>query len=251
MAQMESMADILERIAKAVREDSPTPTDTEIELECEFCQGSGIIGGAPYRSCPNCDRGMHSLLGAVGLAGFTRLYAFTSFDPEKQPATKDRQMQHIALANAKQSALHGKKSLILSGPVGVGKTHLATAAAIEGYRALGSAYYVTAAKFNRKMLDFSEERWVRDTYVEDLGKVKLLCFDDLGAGAGEKQSDYIQGQWEVLIDMRYERDLPTIVTTNFTRDEFRARVGVRTFDRLMDGGEFCYMPGVSMRQQSK
>lgn len=255
MAPLESLGSILSRIGKGVTERSQTQPDTTIDDErytsCEFCEGSGLLMSLPIKACPNCDVGMRSLLGAVGIAGHRRLTTLDQFDPSRQPDTESRKQMGIALAHVKNLATSGEGSVILSGPVGVGKTHLAVAAAIEGYRQLGGACYVTSAEFTRRMLDFSEERWVRDNYVSQIAKIRLLCFDDLGSGGGDKQIEYIRGQWEVLIDERYAADLPTLVTTNFNREEFRTNVGVRTFDRLMDGGEFCYMPGISIRQQGK
>jgi len=128
--------------------------------------------------------------------------------------------------------------LILSGPVGTGKTFLAACTA---------NYYLDRLKWvtfgnvldllGRLKRSFSdaaqEEEW---KIMDELAKVPLLVVDDLGK---EKVSEWVEQVLYQVIDGRYRDNRPLIVTTNFDAVALAGRypeVGEYLMSRL---GGFC------------
>lgn len=72
-------------------------------------------------------------------------------------------------------------------------------------------------------------------------RVPVLVLDDLGA---ERETEWAVEALSLLVAERYERELPTIVTSNYTPDELAERLngrdsvdGQRLLSRLCDGAE--------------
>ena len=70
-----------------------------------------------------------------------------------------------------------------------------------------------------------------------LGYAKLVIFDDLGA---ERGTDYALEKVYNIVDSRYRKSLPMILTTNLTIEEMKSEVDMRyrrIYDRVF---ETCY-----------
>lgn len=159
---------------------------------------------------------------------------FETFNMERNPkmaAAYDR-CRDVAEGRAWEALLYGS--------LGTGKTHLA-AAAINLRRKAGDP-----TRF-WKLSDFFQ--WLRETCFGGDDKEEnrialdaalkpylegdfLLVFDDLGT---EKQTDWVRAGLYRIMDSRYERKLPTIITTN---DDLE-RIDGRIFSRFRDGLVVC------------
>lgn len=123
--------------------------------------------------------------------------------------------------------------LLLLGPVGTGKSHTAFGAlrrvALEcAKRCRRITYALTShPEFNAAMRPQPDDRHLRT--LEDFQTVDLLVFDDLGAG---KSSDWTEDTLYRLVDTRWARQLPTIVTTNLDANALRDGVDERVVSRL-------------------
>ena len=140
---------------------------------------------------------------------------------------------------------HGQ-NLLLSGPVGTGKTGLAIAALralhLDGqrvmYRTVPDA--LDAMRPNKTQVD-------PELKARELTRVGVLMLDDLGA---EKASEWVTEQLYLIINGRYERELPTIVTTNRTLPELRAMIGERNVSRLTEDAAMVPVGGRDLRRAS-
>ena len=86
--------------------------------------------------------------------------------------------------------------------------------------------------------------------LRSLQTVDLLLLDDLGA---EKQTDWAAERLYLVINGRYERELPTIVTSNLTIDQMTAmhpEMGARIVSRLLESYELIPLLGDDLRRMT-
>jgi len=120
--------------------------------------------------------------------------------------------------------------LVFSGGYGSGKTHLAAAIANTVKSDLYFAVVPDMLDYLRAAIDparLGEDNSYGERF-ELIKNVGLLVLDDLGT---ENQSVWVKQAMFQLINHRYTRRLPTVITTNdFTRSE------PRVIDRICDRG---------------
>ena len=124
--------------------------------------------------------------------------------------------------------------LVLAGPRGTGKTHLGLMIAEERVAAKAGVLYSKVPRLLMNLrtslsaqppnLGYQEmfDRWVN---------IPCAVLDDLGQ---EKDSDWVQESLMLLLDMRYESTMATVITTNLDGQGIRERYGSALYDRLMD-----------------
>lgn len=192
---------------------------------------------------------MESWRRAAGFEPGERIPTFRDFDPARQPDPKDRIAAAKALSRVKAWAGGKAGNLILSGPVGVGKSHLAKAALWEAATALVRGRYLTMAGFDHWSKDFEAAPELKERRRDALWAVKRLVIDDVGSGNREG-SAFVKERLTEALDGRYRLGVPTLLTTNLTEEEaIVAEVGIRSWDRLKENGALVHVPGVSMRRR--
>lgn len=123
-------------------------------------------------------------------------------------------------------------SLVMSGLPGTGKSHLA-GAILQAILPRHVGIYVTLMDLIRMV----RETWRRDSETSEsellarLQNVPLLVIDEIGMQYGTDGERAIV--FDVL-DRRYRSMKPVILMTNLGKDDFRAAVGERVFDRLTE-----------------
>lgn len=150
--------------------------------------------------------------------------------PERYKAATLEGEHAKALSEWLVRAQRGRASLLMLGPTGTGKTHLAcgllNAAAAAGVR----CRYVTSAGFLTQITsswndDLVTEQQVFAEYVSPA----LLVLDDVGAHSG---ADTLRLKISKLIDDRYLAAKATAVLSNLTPKQLHEEIGDRAYSRV-------------------
>lgn len=134
--------------------------------------------------------------------------------------------------------------IIIGGPVGCGKTHLAVA---TGLAALKEGRSVLFALTPSLLTDLIDESLKGESELYSRAKsADVLILDDLGTN---KDSEWKDERLFMLIDYRYSHDMQTIVTTNAVSEQgFRSLLrgdrGARIFSRLMGMTQQIWLAGI-------
>ncbi len=158
---------------------------------------------------------------------------FDNFDRRGQAVDEKaldslRQAYNLAMEFAEEPHLW----LVLLGPTGCGKTHLAAAVANQ---LIGEGRQVSFVVIP-DLLDHLRSAYSPDSKIpydelfEAIRTAPLLILDDLGA---HSSTPWAQEKLFQLINHRYNHRLPTVITTNLTMDELDS-LDERLASRLAD-----------------
>ncbi len=117
--------------------------------------------------------------------------------------------------------------LVLAGPTGVGKTHLAMAIAWEWFE---DGFPVLFTRVD-DLLDELRQGYEDKSYyrkLESLRRYSLLVLDDLGA---EHAREWAGEKIDRIVDWRYIVRMPLVITTNAKSDDLAPRVASRLSDQ--------------------
>jgi len=185
-------------------------------------------------------REIHDALRRAGVPPRCLAFTVDGFPNPTQPA--------VAGVRDYLARWDGRRGLILTGGYGVGKAGLLAAALrqlVTRHTALrhASLHFALAAD----VFDLLREGYDAGDAAERLGRVRgagLLALDDLGA---EKPTAWVQERLLVIVNHRYERLLPTWITTNHGLKGLAERIGERTVWRLAETCEVIAVTGPNLR----
>lgn len=131
-----------------------------------------------------------------------------------------------AAKNIARGNLSWGNILVLAGPTGVGKTHIALAVAWEWF---DDDFAVVFSRVD-DLLDDLRQGYDDNTYHQKLERIRrcsLLVLDDLGA---EHAKDWAGEKIDRIVDWRYIARMPLVVTTNAKSGDLAPRVASRLAD---------------------
>lgn len=220
--------------------------------DCQYgaCDGSGFVWHLPseehvmghYTVC-RCHadevrrkRAERLLAEARMSADSLAPYTFARFDPAKADATAAGKRTLAAIKERLVAyAANPDGWLVLMGSVGCGKTHLAYAVVAERLARKRPTYYGSVPEILdalRRGFD-GNAGMDYDRRLATMQQVDLLVLDDLGT---EHQTPWVAEKMFQLVNYRYTRRLPMIVTTNLvvTKGEgMDPRIRSRLLDRQL------------------
>lgn len=254
--KMDMSAEELEQAMISLQEEKKRILDSEginekiydIWWDCSECKDTGYIKPGQKCSC-------------VLKEEEEKRWKMSGLGPEQQQQTFDNfcleyyaEPQRFAtILNSCRSfaddIAKGKKvaNLVLTGPVGTGKTHLSSAIANYLLQAGKSVAYLKIGR----LLDLLREAKFQangdnDDYLQYLSKVELLIIDDLGT---EVLTEFAGEQILNVLDERINYQLPWVINTNFSPTELDAHYELRLVDRITGTSKFLVFSGESIRQR--
>ncbi len=167
---------------------------------------------------------------------------FAAFDPVGNGRLTDHQQRSLRAAKSyvQRWANSPDGWLSLHGPYGVGKTHLAVAAAGEREDRGDEIFFATVAD----LLDYLRATFAPDSDVshddllDRIRNADVLVLDDMGA---ERSTPFAEDKLFQIVGYRYEERLPTIITTS-QQIEAIASARPRIASRLQDPLVVTEMP---------
>ena len=195
-----------------------------------------------YGVCPRCheERIQHSL-SSIGVPPILLARTFDNWKPRD-----DAEESH--LADCKEFAQKVCKGfLVLLGPVGVGKSHLAVAVARCFIKSPGCVWVTQNTLLRKLRATYRDPR--ADDPVEKCQTAPLLVLDDVGLSGGGRDEGPMLHE---ILDHRHGRQKPTVITSNLPWDDLRSDLGERIADRMKESAYrvllFC---GDSHRPESR
>ena len=147
------------------------------------------------------------------------------------------------------------RGLLLFGPHGVGKTHLAVGILKACVRSKGARAYFFETRELLRLVRDTYNRSVEETEMEVLKpllEADLLVLDDLGA---ERTSEWVQETLGLVVNTRYNAKRPTVFTSNLIDvpdatepRSFIFQLGARSRSRLIEMCDWVEIRGVDIRE---
>lgn len=182
---------------------------------------------APDYRNPTDDMG-HPELSNLELHSKLTFGNFSLRQNEKLPK-QDLHDLKLAFESAREFAEHPRGWLLLTGPYGCGKTHLA--AAIGNYQAsLGFPPLMVSVPdlLDHLRATFSPNSTVSlDRRFDEVRTTRLLILDDLGT---QSATPWAKEKLYQLFNYRYNAELPTVITTSSKTEELDPRL----YSRMQD-----------------
>ena len=228
--------------ATSAADTSPPPAEDEAEI-CPRCHGAGFLrrdvalGHPDFGKAAPCDcvkaETAESRLARLqrysSLGPLTRLTFANLIEHGRSTNPRDRDLFHSLIQDARGFAEEPEGWLLVHGPSGAGKTHVAAAIANRCLERGRPALFVVVPD----LLDHlrasyrPDSEMGYDALLEQVRLAPVLILDDLGT---QSSTAWAQEKLFQILNHRYNAQLPTVVTTNLSIDRIDERLRMRLTD---------------------
>jgi DNA replication protein DnaC len=212
---------------------------------CEFCSGTGweLIPGKGVRQCRcRIAERVNELLERARIPKRYESCSFDNYNPQGNPFEENSRSQRMALSDTKQfvDEYPGVEfGLLLLGPCGVGKTHLAVATLRALVRKGIQCLFYDFRDLLKEIQDSynSVSQTSEMKVLSPIYEAEVLVLDELGAS---KPTDWVRDTMTQIINTRYNYKKVTLFTSNYLDRQVQQeetlvdRVGVRLRSRLYE-----------------
>ena len=248
---MEPISSITERIARDFIPQADPEVNSSVsenrfglgDPDCPRCHGIGFIikGGDPSDptsgtqipcSCRTKkfeDTGKRNRILNANLGDYEQM-TFASFDTEGRGQLREEQITNLTYAYDTARKFAGNPSgwLLFTGRYGTGKTHLAAAIANEALKkGTDLIFQPVPDLLDQLRMTFGNTGESYEDRFERIRSVPLLILDDLGA---QSSTAWAEEKLYQIINHRYVKKLPTVVTSNVNLREMDGRIASRLRD---------------------
>lgn len=120
--------------------------------------------------------------------------------------------------------------LVISGPSGTGKTHIAAAIVNRLITESKPAKFINVSDLLNQMrleIDYENPDHLNENLLDHLSNAPMLVLDDLGT---HSRTQWAEEKLDQLLGYRYDRRLPTVVTTSEKIEDLPERINTRLSD---------------------
>lgn len=230
----------------------------ESPAACPFCKGFGLLESEGGRKLVPCrcreGAGREARRRAARIPERYRNCTLTNYRPQEPSQERAKATARRFVADYPAVDL----GLLFTGPVGVGKTHLAAAILAElvdtsGLHGVFCDFTDLLARIQATFSKGSEES--EDDVLQIYREADLLILDELGA---RRPTDWARDVLYGLLNTRYNRKRLTILTTNYGDapekpggETLELRVGVSVRSRLAEMCRLVEMSGKDFRREAR